>query len=125
MFHHSRIVASRATFGAHAHCMSFPVVPLRCTTGYHLSLLRGDLVHSPRVHRRPSALRTEPFLRPPPPPRRSCGHSSSSTFYLLLSTFLVPMTLSELAEFVCAKAGQTDSDSLSQCKRFLNARLRM
>src|SRR3954470_11023797 len=35
------------------------------------------------------------------------------------------MTLSELAEFVCAKAGQTDSDSLSQCRRFLNARLRM
>jgi hypothetical protein len=35
------------------------------------------------------------------------------------------MTLSELADYTCAKVGQTDEDSLGQCKRFLNARLRM
>lgn len=35
------------------------------------------------------------------------------------------MTLSELADYTCAKVGQTDEDSLAQCKRFLNARLRM
>ena len=35
------------------------------------------------------------------------------------------MTLTELADYTCAKVGQTDEDSLAQCKRFLNARLRM
>src|SRR4051812_11140105 len=35
------------------------------------------------------------------------------------------MTLSELADYTCAKVGQTDDDSVAQCKRFLNARLRM
>lgn len=35
------------------------------------------------------------------------------------------MNLSEFADYVCAKVSQTDEESLAQCKRFLNARLRM
>jgi hypothetical protein len=35
------------------------------------------------------------------------------------------MTLSELADYVCAKIGQTDEESLRACRGFLNARQRM